>query len=205
MIPNTTFATGVIMLGAGASLRMGRPKLLLPWRDTTVIGHLIRQWRELGVAQLAIVLRADDQQLMAELERLGLAQENCIINPEPGRGMFSSIICAASWPGWRRDISCWAIVLGDQPHLQTESLRRLLEYSASHPQAICQPATTMCVGHPVMLPRRAFEELKSTPAATLKEFLNLTVIPRVQCPVNEAGLALDLDTPEDYKQLIAIH
>ena len=41
---------GVVILGAGASSRMGRPKLLLPWRDTTVIGQIIRQWRELGAA-----------------------------------------------------------------------------------------------------------------------------------------------------------
>ena len=39
---------GVVILGAGASARMGEPKLLLPWRGTTVIGHLISQWRELG-------------------------------------------------------------------------------------------------------------------------------------------------------------
>ncbi len=48
---------GVIILGAGASSRMGTPKLLLPWRDTTIIGHLISQWRELGAAQIAVVLR----------------------------------------------------------------------------------------------------------------------------------------------------
>ena len=44
---------GVIILGAGASSRMGRPKLLLPWRGTTVIGHIIYQWRELGAAQIS--------------------------------------------------------------------------------------------------------------------------------------------------------
>ena len=44
-------AIGVIILGAGASSRMGRPKLLLPWGDTSVIGHLIRQWQALGAAK----------------------------------------------------------------------------------------------------------------------------------------------------------
>ena len=53
----TTAAIGVVILGAGASSRMGRPKLLLPWRDTTVIGAILRQWRELGAAQIAVVLR----------------------------------------------------------------------------------------------------------------------------------------------------
>ena len=62
---------GVIILGAGASSRMGRPKLLLPWGDTTVIGHLIRQWRELGAAQIAVVHRPGRlRKLDAELDRL---------------------------------------------------------------------------------------------------------------------------------------
>ena len=44
-------------------------------------------------------------------------------------------------------------------------------------------------------------ELKNSGADSLKEFLKLTAVPRVQCSVADAGLALDLDTPEDYKRL----
>ena len=35
---------GVVILAAGRSRRMGKPKLLLPWGETSVLGHLIRQW-----------------------------------------------------------------------------------------------------------------------------------------------------------------
>ena len=93
---------GVVILGAGASSRMGRPKLLLPWRDTTVIGAILRQWRELGAAQIAVVHRPDDAALAAELDRLDFPAHDRIENPQPERGMFSSIVCAANWPGWRR-------------------------------------------------------------------------------------------------------
>ena len=119
-------AFGVVILGAGASSRMGRPKLLLPWRDTTVMGHLLKQWRELGAAQIGIVLRPQDASLAAELDRLGLPRVYRIENPQPERGMFSSILCAAVWPGWKDEIATWAIVLGDQPHLRPETLRQLL-------------------------------------------------------------------------------
>src|ERR1019366_10818668 len=108
----------VLLLGAGASSRMGRPKLLLPWRGTTIIGHLLSQWREVGAAQIAVVLRPDDAALMAELDRLNFSKSDRIENPQPERGMFSSIVCAANWQGWQKDISSWAIVLGDQPHLR---------------------------------------------------------------------------------------
>ena len=107
---------GVVILGAGASSRMGRPKLLLPWKDTTVIGHILRQWRELGARQIAVVHRPDDAPLAAELDRLGVPAHDRIENPTPELGMFSSIVCAANWSGWRTEISSWAIALGDQPH-----------------------------------------------------------------------------------------
>ncbi len=48
---------GVVILGAGASSRMGRPKLLLPWGATTIVGHLLEQWQTLGAAQIAVVRR----------------------------------------------------------------------------------------------------------------------------------------------------
>jgi len=196
---------GVVILGAGASSRMGRPKLLLPWRDTTVIGHLLSQWRELGAAQIAVVLRANDPALVAELDRLDFPKPARILNPRPERGMFSSIVCAANWSGWQPDISSWALVLGDQPHLRPETLLQLLEFSAQNKGAICQPMLSGRTGHPVILLKQAFMELKNSGAATLKDFLNLTTVPRVQLSVDDAGLLLDMDTPEDYKRLNISH
>ena len=193
-------AFGVVILGAGASSRMGRPKLLLPWRDTTVIGHLLKQWRELGAAQIGIVMRPQDAALAAELDRLGFPRADRIKNPQPERGMFSSILCAAGWPGWKDEIATWAIVLGDQPHLRPETLRQLLEFHFANADAVCQLEFDGHARHPVLLPRRAFKELKVSPAGTLKDFLKRTSVRSVRCSVDDPGLALDLDTPEDYQR-----
>jgi molybdenum cofactor cytidylyltransferase len=193
-------AFAVVILGAGASSRMGRPKLLLPWRDTTIIGHLLQQWRELGAAQIGIVLRPQDAALAAELERLGFPRTDRIENPQPERGMFSSILCAAGWTGWKDEIATWAIVLGDQPHLRPDTLRRLLEFHYANPDAVCQLEFCRHARHPVMLPLRAFKELKASPAGTLKDFLKQTSARCLRCSVDDPGLALDLDTPEDYQR-----
>jgi molybdenum cofactor cytidylyltransferase len=194
-------ALGVVILGAGASSRMGRPKLLLPWRDTTVIGAIVRQWRELGAHQIAVVHRPNDAALVAEFDRLDFPARDRIENPQPERGMFSSIVCAANWRGWTKEIASWALALGDQPHLRTETLRVLLEFAALHPDAICQPDFARHARHPVILPRAAFAALKGSQAESLKDFLKLISLPRVQCSVTDAGLSLDMDTPEDYKRL----
>jgi CTP:molybdopterin cytidylyltransferase MocA len=196
---------GVVILGAGASSRMRRPKLLLPWGATTIVGHLIEQWQMLGAAQIAIVHRPDDRELDVELDRLSFPPPARIENPQPERGMFSSILCAARWPGWRKEISSRAVVLGDQPHLRLETLRALLEFSMQNPDAICQPAFNGHAGHPVVLPSSVFAELKHSRAETLKVFLKLFAGRCVQCPVADAGLLLDLDRPEDYEKAVKSH
>ena len=192
---------GVVILGAGALARMGRPKLLLLWRDTTVIGQILRQWRGLGAVQIAVVHRPNDAPLAAELDRLEVARADRIENPQPERGMFSSIVCAANWSGWRREILSWVIVLGDQPHLNSDTLRQLLAFHSAHAGAVCQPEFDGHTRHPVILPRAAFVELKNSRAATLKDFLNLVPLACCQCSMADAGLSLDLDTPEDYDRL----
>jgi molybdenum cofactor cytidylyltransferase len=194
---------GVVILGAGASSRMGQPKLLLSWQDRTIIGHLISQWQRLGAKQIAIVHRPKDELLFTELKRLDYSQTNCIENPQPELGMFSSIVCAANWNGWNSELTHFAIVLGDQPHLQLQTLRTLLEFSAQNPAKICQPACSGQTGHPVVLPRDVFDALQGTRAKTLKDFLKHFSVRSVQCVINDAGVTLDLDTPEDYKRVQA--
>jgi len=193
-------ALGVVILGAGASSRMGRPKLLLPWGDTSIVGHLIRQWHLLGTEQIAIVCRAGDKPLADELDRLDFPPANRIENPEPERGMFSSIVCAANWQGWKSELTSWAIVLGDQPQLRTQTLGELVKFYGEHPDKICQPTFEDRAKHPVFLPRAVFQELKAARKKTLKEFLGDFSNRTEYCPLGDPGLAFDLDTPEDYQR-----
>lgn len=195
----------VVILGAGASSRMGRPKLLLPWGNTSIIGHLIEQWRALAATQITVVRRRDDGELDAELDRLGFPPPDRIENPRPDRGMFGSIVCAARWDGWKEGVAAWAIVLGDQPHLRLDTLRALLAFHCEHVDSICQPVYDGHARHPVFLPRRVFAELKGSSAGTLKDFLKLFSSQSVQCPMDDSGLALDLDRPEDYERTIKSH
>lgn len=196
-------ALGVLILGAGDSVRMGRPKLLLPWGATTIIGHLISQWQALGAEQIAVVLRPGDQPLNAELDRLNFPTADRIENPDSKRGMFSSIQCAANWLGWKNKLNVWAIVLGDQPHLRPDTLRALLAFHREHPEAICQPAHDGRPRHPVLLPRAAIDELRRSRDGTLKDFLQRSDRPLLELPMADAGLALDLDCPEDYERAVA--
>jgi molybdenum cofactor cytidylyltransferase len=183
---------------------MGKPKLLLPWGGTSVLGHLIEQWHALRARQIAVVCAAGNQPIQTELDRLGLSAQNRIFNPAPEHGMFSSIHCAAQWPRWQEGLTHWAIVLGDQPHLQRQTLRRVLAFSSAHPAKVCQPARQGHARHPVLLPKAVFRRIAGSTAATLKEFLAAKPRQVALCELDDPGLDLDIDLPADYDKAVRL-
>jgi molybdenum cofactor cytidylyltransferase len=181
---------------------MGRPKLLLPWGSSSIIGHLIRVWRKLAAARIAVVCAPGGQALAGELDRLGFPGEDRILNPAPEQGMFSSIQCAARWPGWPRELTHYAIVLGDQPQVPVRALSLLLEFVAAHPEQVCQPSRGGRGRHPVVLPRSIFRAIADAGEITLKDFLGNTSVSIARCEIDEPALDVDLDTPSDYAQAL---
>ncbi len=177
---------------------MGRPKLLLPWGGSSVLGHLLDQWHALGARQIAVVCARGDAILSGELDRLGFPAADRIVNPAPERGMFSSIQCAARWDGWQAGLMRWVIALGDQPHLRPATLRRLLALATSKPDRVCQPARHGKPRHPVVLPKPMFQALARGGAQNLKEFLAQFDVALFDC--DDPGLDLDIDWPEDYRR-----
>ena len=195
-------AFGVELLAAGASSRMGKPKMLLPWADTSVAGRLLAQWQKLQPRQIAVVCAANDQAIHRELDRLSFPEQNRIINAEPERGMFSSIQCAAKWPGWLPLLTHWIIVLGDQPHLKTGSLRSLLAFARTEPLKICQPSRNGRPRHPVMLPATAFLQLRDSSFSNLKAYLQIKIAETALREMDDLGLDFDLDEPADYERAV---
>jgi len=198
----SSLSFGAIILAAGRSRRMGRPKMLLPWGKTSVLGHLLAQWLRLGSEQIAVVCATGDRGLAAELDRLDFPADQLIANPSPGRGMFSSIQCAARWPGWKPSVTHWAIALGDQPQLHFETLEATLALAAAKPDKVCQPSRGGRRRHPVILPKAVWALLVEATAPTLKEFLESLDCQVASFESNDPGLDLDLDTPEDYEKAL---
>ncbi len=196
------FKLAAVILAAGQSTRMGRPKLLLPWGGNSVLAHHLQTWKSLGARQIAVVCRPDDSALALELDRLRLHQDQRIPNPSASEGMFSSILAATRWDGWAGSISHWAVVLGDQPQVRLETLKALLSACATNPTQPHQPSRNREPRHPVILPGSSFRALAiaGDSVATFKEFLSS------QSPVlvelDDPGLDLDIDTPADYRRAL---
>jgi molybdenum cofactor cytidylyltransferase len=203
MPPPPSFALAAIILAAGRSSRMGRPKMLLPWKESTVIGHQIGVWSEIS-KQVAVVYAAGDSALEQELDRVRLPAANRILNPDASRGMFSSIQCSAAWKGWQPDITHFAIALGDQPHLQPATLRTVADFARLHPTNLCQPSIASHGRHPVILPAQVFNTLADTAERSLKDFLEINSALVKLVEVNDPGLDLDLDEPSDYQAALKL-
>jgi len=154
----------------------------------------------LDAGQIGVVCAVGARELQDELNRLGFPAGNRIFNPAPERGMFSSIQCAAAWPGWKAELKQWVVTLGDQPHLSVKTLRTLLEFGAAHPDRICQPMRGGRGKHPVLLPKAAFLALRDSSASDLKEFLEAHDNERAGFESDDAGLDFDMDTPADYER-----
>jgi len=178
--------------------------MLLLWGGTTVLGHLITQWQNLQAGQIGVVCAAHDQVIQSELDRLHFPQGKRILNPSPERGMFSSIQCAAQWAGWNASLTHFAVVLGDQPHLGRNTLQALMDFALDHPGKICQPSRNGRARHPVLLPRPTFLELAHAPADNLKQFIQGRPQDQALCEMDDLGLDLDIDRPEDYERVVRL-
>jgi molybdenum cofactor cytidylyltransferase len=196
------FSLAAVILAAGRAARLGQPKLLLPWGNTTIVGHLIHLWQGLGADPLVVVCAKQDSKLDAELDRLSFPRQCRIENPNSHLGMFSSIQRAAQWPGWNHGLTHWAIVLGDQPHILLHTLQHLVEFAKAHSTRICQPMHQGRPRHPVLIPRTVFAELARATSADLKQFLSDYQV--VGCVCKDPGLDLDIDRPEDYTRALAL-
>jgi len=188
----------IAILAAGESRRMGLPKLCLPWGETTILGHLLDQWREAGADKILVVHGPGETPVTRELDRLGIpaCQRTATLAME--RGMMGSVVTAAHHA--LRDISLTHLViaLGDQPSLQTDTFRKLLHACSTSEGKLIRIVHQGKPGHPLALPVAVLEELSATSCETLRDFLRLRVMPVRDLTTDDSGVLLDVDTPDDY-------
>ncbi len=194
----TSMSILVAILAAGESRRMGRAKLCLPWGQTTILGHLLDQWREAGAEKILIVHGPGETPVTRELDRLGIPPKQRATTIAPERGMMGSVVTAATHALSDTSLTHLVIALGDQPHLQTQTLRELLHACNDGPDQIVRVLFQNKPGHPLALPALLLRDLSTTPCATLRDFLRLKEIPVHDLTTPDSGVLLDVDTPDDY-------
>jgi molybdenum cofactor cytidylyltransferase len=188
----------IAILAAGESRRMGQPKLCLPWGETTILGHILNQWRKAGAQKILVVHGPGETPVTLELDRLGIPADKRAATLSPERGMMGSVVTAAHIALRDTSLTHLVIALGDQPHLQSETLREILRACETSPGKIVRVVFHGKPGHPLALPANLLAELSATSSETLRDFLGLKEIPACDLTSHDSGVLLDLDTPDDY-------
>src|SRR5690554_6903531 len=80
--------TAALILAAGGSRRLGRPKQLEPWGDSTLLGRVVSVAREMPVDEIWVVVGAESEKILAETD---LGDAGVIENPEWEEGIASSL------------------------------------------------------------------------------------------------------------------
>ncbi|GAB4420628.1 MAG: nucleotidyltransferase family protein [Anaerolineales bacterium] len=183
-----------IVLAAGQSRRMGQPKMLLPWGQSTVLGKVIETFTSAGAEEILVVTGGAREQV----EALVGNSAKTVFNPDHAQGeMLSSVQIGLSNASGQAAL----IALGDQPKVRERSVRSVMEAYARGQAAIIVPSYKMRRGHPWLIAKTHWGEiLKMKPGQTLRNFLDRHHDEIQYVNVDDPGILQDLDTPDDYEK-----
>ncbi len=184
-----------IILAAGESKRMRQPKMLLPWGNTTVLGHVIDVFQSAGIENILVVTGGARQEVEAVV---GSKKANTVFNTDYTHGeMLSSIQCGLRALSHQTEATL--VALGDQPQVEERSVRSIMEAFNQTDSKLIVPSYQMRRGHPWLVARGLWSEiLEMKFPDSPRDFLNRHALEIQYIELNTPTILQDLDTPEDY-------
>lgn len=147
-----------LVLAAGGSARLGRPKQLEPWAGTTLLGHVLDQVRKLAFDQIFVVIGAASDEIIDTVDFEGCT---VIENPEWEEGMASSLRVGLDAVHRLSRNDAVAIFLGDQPDIDAEVVERLIKARKGSKRQAIVPKYRYTWGNPVIVERPLWPRLMS--------------------------------------------
>jgi molybdenum cofactor cytidylyltransferase len=174
---------------------MGSCKQLLPLGDRPLIRRCLDGIIAAGVGEIVVVVGAGGDEVAAAVRHLPLT---VVRNPDPASDMAASVrLGLQAVPAAATGVF---IALADHPLVASETYRTLLLRHEEEPQAILIPVHEGQKGHPTLFPRPLLEGLATH--ATLRDIVRAHPGQVRQVPVADRGVILDIDTPEDYREVL---
>lgn len=195
--PLTSYGNiAAVVLAAGQSRRMGYPKLVLPWGEETVIGHVVSVLKTGGVGKIVVVTGGAREQVENALKGV---PAQCIYNPKHERGMLSSLYVGLQ--NLDEEITAVLVTLGDQPQIEPEVIRALISRYLQRGSRLVVPSHSRRRGHPWLVDRALWSAILTLqPHQTLRDFLKAHEEEIDYVLVDSETVLLDIDTPQDYRQ-----
>ncbi|HXF51367.1 MAG TPA: nucleotidyltransferase family protein [Dehalococcoidia bacterium] len=185
-----------ILLAAGRSERMGRPKPLLPWGSQTLVAYQVTELAAAGCDPVIVVLGHDADAVLPHLDH---PRVEVVVNPRYDEGRASSLRAGAQAVPY--DADAVVVLSVDQPRPREVVLRLLAEHERSG-ALVTQPEHRGHRGHPVVLSAALLPELRQV----TEETLGLRAVLRAHAgetrlvPFDDAVVTVDLNTPADVER-----
>lgn len=188
-----------IVLAAGGSQRLGRPKQLLTINGETLLARCVRLAAETAPERIIVVLGAHAAAMREQLQHVAIANLRCIDNPSWQQGMASSLQAAAAeladWDSRSLLLAC------DQPRLTPSHLHALLTAARSHPDHDIASAYADAIGIPALIRATSLQAARNLHGDRGLRALWRDPSARVHS-IRADELSFDIDTPQDLQHAI---
>lgn len=192
-----------IVLAAGTSSRMGKEnKLLLPYKNESILRHIILNLKKSGVPKIIVVLGHEAEIVSRHIKDLNV---ETVVNRQYENGM-----CTTFQEGVRslnkEDTDGILLHLGDQPLVSEKSIEKLIETYKSD-----KTSTKVFIvshkgkkGHPVIFHPDTIDDILKIPVdGTIRDVVNKYQTKHTKIETDD-GVIKDVDTKEDYRKYCEI-
>lgn len=186
--------TGVIILAAGKSERMGFPKFSAEYdKNHTFLEKIVENYFNFGLKEIIIVINSENE---TKIEKSTFNNKNVTFaqNNYPDRGRFFSIICGIQAS---KDSEYLYIHNSDNPYAENDILNLLRNNLEKNSYAV--PFFEQKGGHPILLSHEIVEKIKNETNYD-KNFKNyLEEFKKIILPVRSIKILTNINTPEEYR------
>lgn len=190
--------TGIVILAAGNSSRLGRPKQLLKFKESTLLKNTVLEALKVPNSFVIVVTGSNSNAIEKELE---LPEINFSLNPEWESGMSSSIVKGLG-ELLRINADCEQCIFAvcDQPFVTSLVFENLINEYFKTEKGIAASAYSETLGTPVLFHQKYFIELLELEGKEgAKKLIKKYADDVVEVPFEKGNI--DIDTEEDYKKL----
>lgn len=176
---------------------MGSMKMLLPFQGLTMIEKVIGNVLASGVKNILVVTGSGEEDIVRIIGKLPV--ERCF-NESWKDGMLASVQCGIK--ALPEDCEAVLVCLGDQPMIDTATVRELIDAYSNSDREIIIPVFRKKRGHPLLIGKKYFSEIgKLDPDKGLRMLAHEFPDDVLEVETDNQGILKDIDTPEDYRQM----
>ena len=174
---------------------MGAKKQLLPIQGRPAVARCLEGLMDARAAEIVLVVNPEADDILEAAKHFPI---RIAVNEVPGSDMAASVMTGLACID--REATGVLVCLCDHPLVRPETMEAMISAHVRLPDAIIIPVYRGRKGHPTLFPRRLLEELGT--GATMREVIGRHRAKISLLNVDDEGVILDMDTPEDYRRIL---